>query len=167
LWRVDVIRALGFLDDGLFFSYEDVDLSFRARLAGYECWYAPRAVAFHIGGATSLQRPEFEHFHAIRNRWSVIVTDVPGTLLCRNAHRIALAEALTIARSAREGHLRLACSAYREIIRSIPHWRVRRRRIQATRIATPERIEAHLTKTYPDVLLRLTGALTGRRRARA
>jgi GT2 family glycosyltransferase len=56
LWRAKVVRELGLFDEDLFAYYEDVDLSFRARLAGYECWYAPRAVVLHEGGASSAER---------------------------------------------------------------------------------------------------------------
>src|SRR5262249_43910205 len=105
LWRLETVRKLGLFDSDLFFSYEDVDLSFRARLAGYECWYAPRAVALHVRGGTSLGRPEFRYFHALRNRWCVIVKDVPTQLLVQNLHRVAFAEVLTIGRSLNERQL--------------------------------------------------------------
>src|SRR5437762_2070376 len=69
LWRTSAFRALGGFDESFFAYYEDVDLGFRARLAGFECWYAPRAVALHEGGATTgADWAQFEALHAVRNR---------------------------------------------------------------------------------------------------
>jgi GT2 family glycosyltransferase len=162
LWRTDVLWELGLLDDDLFFSYEDVDLSFRARLAGYECWYAPRAIAFHVGGATSGGRPEFTYRHATRNRWSVIVQDVPGPLLARNAHRIAIAELLTLSRGVRERALGQLVAAYCDVVRSLPGWCRRRRQIQRGRRADIETIESALTSFYPELGRRIKNALRTR-----
>jgi GT2 family glycosyltransferase len=162
LWNAEAVQELGLLDDDLFFSYEDVDLSFRARLAGYECWYAPRAVAFHAAGTTSGRRAEFTYLHATRNRWSVIVKDVPGPLLARNAHRIVLAELLTVARCTRERRLRYLSAAYVDALRSLPRWLERRREVQATRSVEIEAIRRALTSGYPTLGRRLTEALIRR-----
>jgi len=42
-----VIDAIGGFDDQLFMCYEDVDFCLRARNAGFEIWYCPKAVAYH------------------------------------------------------------------------------------------------------------------------
>jgi GT2 family glycosyltransferase len=52
LFRSDVFRQLGGLDE-VFGSYmEDVDFGIRCALAGYEGMYEPSAVAYHQGSAT-------------------------------------------------------------------------------------------------------------------
>jgi len=50
-----VINQIGYLDDKLFMYHEDVDYSWRARLAGFDIWLAVNSVVFHdhkfsIGG---------------------------------------------------------------------------------------------------------------------
>src|SRR5439155_20353812 len=45
--RTDVLRKIGFFDPAYFAYYEDVDLSLRARQAGFQCWYVRGAVARH------------------------------------------------------------------------------------------------------------------------
>jgi len=48
-----LIRLSALAQIGLFDAYyEDVDLSLRARAAGYRCWYASRAIARHRFGAS-------------------------------------------------------------------------------------------------------------------
>lgn len=52
LIRRDLFISLKFLDDFLFNSYEDIDLSWRARLIGYKVVYVPQSIVYHVGGVT-------------------------------------------------------------------------------------------------------------------
>ena len=47
-----VFKDLGGFDEDFFFSHEDVDLSYRARLLGYRCRYVATATVRHYGGGT-------------------------------------------------------------------------------------------------------------------
>jgi GT2 family glycosyltransferase len=60
LVRRSVLEELGGWDDGFFMYCEDKDLCRRARDAGYEVRFEPRAVAHHVGGA-SAPRPSLAH----------------------------------------------------------------------------------------------------------
>lgn len=56
-FRRDVVERIGLLDEGFWPAYfEDTDFCFRAREAGYEVWYEPRAVLLHYV-TTSLKDP--------------------------------------------------------------------------------------------------------------
>ena len=64
LARSAVLRKVGLLDPRFFLTYEDTDLCFRARRAGFACYYVPSAVLWHkistsFGGAES---PLFVYF---------------------------------------------------------------------------------------------------------
>jgi GT2 family glycosyltransferase len=161
LWRTGVVKELGLFDDGFFFGYEDVDLCFRARLAGYECWYCPNAKALHRGGATSGGRPEYVYRHATRNRWAVIVKDVPAPLLARSALRLAAGEVLTLVRCARERQLRQLWRGYRDTFDSLSGWRRRRRHLQHERRVKAAVIGRALTRGHPDLLRRGTRVFRG------
>jgi GT2 family glycosyltransferase len=57
-YRRAMLNQIGLLDEDFFFSCEDVDLGWRAQLAGWLCVYAPNAVVYHKlkatgGGATA------------------------------------------------------------------------------------------------------------------
>ncbi len=52
LLRCSLLARFGLFDPDYFAYYEDVDLSLRARAAGYLCWYARAATAHHRFGAT-------------------------------------------------------------------------------------------------------------------
>ncbi len=45
LYRRDMLEDIGFFDEDLFMYCEDVDLNWRAQLAGYRCVFAPQAVS--------------------------------------------------------------------------------------------------------------------------
>jgi len=168
LWRAEVLGELELFDEDLFAYYEDVDLSFRARLAGYECWYAPRAVVLHAGGGTSTRgADEFTHYHAVRNRWNVIVKNAPPGLLWRNAHRIVVAEIFSVVRAIRERRVRFVLSAYRDVLHRLPAWRRRRRVIQARRtVATKDLLRA-MTRGYPSFWKRVRRVSSSRARPNA
>jgi GT2 family glycosyltransferase len=94
-------RAL-FDDVGLFEeafgSYmEDVDLAWRARLAGWTCVYVPEAVVYHHLSATG--GGALASYLVARNRIWLIARNYPARLLLRNLGRVAAAQA-GIARAA-------------------------------------------------------------------
>ena len=74
---------LGGFDDDFFMVYEDVDLSYRARLLGYTCWYAADAVVRHAGSATLGTLSKVAVFHGQRNLEWAFVKNTPSGLLWR------------------------------------------------------------------------------------
>ena len=86
-YRRAMLEHIGLLDEDLYFSCEDVDLAWRAQLAGWRCIYAPRAVVYHClsatgGGVTS-------SYYTGRNTLWVIARDIPGPILRRHWREIA------------------------------------------------------------------------------
>jgi N-acetylglucosaminyl-diphospho-decaprenol L-rhamnosyltransferase len=53
LVRYDVIRKLGFLDEGYFMYYEETDFCLAAARLGYECWQFPASRVVHLLGKSS------------------------------------------------------------------------------------------------------------------
>ena len=149
LWRTEAFRALGGFDESFFAYYEDVDLGFRARLAGYECWYAPRAVALHEGAATTGAWAEFEAFHALRNRWLTIVKDAPARWLAARLPDIFAGEMLLLARAAATGQAPLTFRAYRDVLRQRLRLLEQRRQIQRTASVPYDRLRAHVHGRLP------------------
>jgi GT2 family glycosyltransferase len=61
LYRAEALRRAGTFDMLLFCYYEDTDLSFRLRWAGYRCVYTPASVIHHDISATNDHRsPELQ-----------------------------------------------------------------------------------------------------------
>ena len=64
LLRCSALRAVGPLDEGFFLYWEDVDLSFRLRRAGWHITVAGDAVVEHPGHASlRFQSPEWDYHY--------------------------------------------------------------------------------------------------------
>ncbi|HEX2172079.1 MAG TPA: glycosyltransferase family 2 protein [Dehalococcoidia bacterium] len=102
LYRRAMLDDIGLFDEDFVGYCEDVDLSFRAQLAGYRCVFVPEARIYHRLSATG--GGPLASFLCGRNFISVIVKDVPGPLLRRFGPQILAAQ------------IRLGWEAFR-------HWR--------------------------------------------
>lgn len=80
MYRRELFEDIGLLDEDFFMWYEDVDLSFRAQLAGYTCQYVPTAVVFHVGGGTASSNNKLHIHYCTRNQVLVMVKNLPGPL---------------------------------------------------------------------------------------
>ena len=79
------------LDEHHFAYLEDVDLGYRARIAGYENWYEPEARVYHVGSATTGTRyNEKKVFLAARNTIFVIYKNMPLIQIVLNSPFILL-----------------------------------------------------------------------------
>lgn len=53
IYRKKMLEELGYFDEKHFAYLEDIDLGYRARIAGYRNVYAPKAVVYHVGSGFS------------------------------------------------------------------------------------------------------------------
>lgn len=91
IYRMDILKKIGGLDENHFAYLEDVDLGYRARIAGFENWYTPDAKVFHVGSATTGTRyNEKKVFLAARNTIFVIYKNMPVLQLILNLPFILL-----------------------------------------------------------------------------
>jgi GT2 family glycosyltransferase len=156
LWRADAFRRLGGFAEDFFAYYEDVDLSLRARRAGYEIWFAPAAVAWHAGGAsTAAARRDFAGFMAVRNRWAMIVRNVPAWWFARRAAAVALGELSLAARALAAGEGIPYLRALRAMLASWPRWRRERRAIRATGELSPALVGRFVERSLPPLRMSL------------
>jgi GT2 family glycosyltransferase len=77
--REDFLQVGGF-DESYFAYFEDVDLSFRLRLAGGRCLYVPEAEVLHVGSASSGKTSDFVMYHGHRNLVWTFFKNMPGYL---------------------------------------------------------------------------------------
>ena len=83
-YRRSMLNDVGFLDPDFFMIYEDVDLSFRAQLSGYDCVYLPQAIVYHHYRSTIKKRPAVQVFYAQRNIEFVYLKNLPLGFLVRS-----------------------------------------------------------------------------------
>ena len=77
-YRATMLDEIGLLDDDFFFSFEDVDLAWRAQLTGWRCLFVPEAIVYHKlkasgGGKTA-------SFYDGRNRIYTLIKNYPADM---------------------------------------------------------------------------------------
>jgi GT2 family glycosyltransferase len=77
LYRRAMLDEIGLFDEDFFAYYEDVDLAWRARNAGWRCLYAPRARVCHAHSATGRQDPSRKRYLIGRNKVWTLVKNYP------------------------------------------------------------------------------------------
>ena len=71
-----MLKQIGLFDEAFFAYYEDVDLSFRAQLAGWRVRYESTAIAYHQIGATSSKIKGFTTYQTLKNLPMVVRKNV-------------------------------------------------------------------------------------------
>lgn len=75
------IKAGEYFDNDYFAYYEDVDLAWRTRLAGFASRYCPSAKLFHIHSATANKISGFKAYYLNRNRFFTLIKNYPSCRL--------------------------------------------------------------------------------------
>ena len=138
LIRSELLNSIGLFDD-FFFSYnEDLDLCWRARLAGAGLAMCPRARVYHN---YDYQRPTGQKTSLIeRNRLAALCKNYRlGTLLLLSPV-LLLFEFYMLLYAARHGWLGLKLRGYRELAAQKPSLLQKRRQVQALRRGTDRQI---------------------------
>jgi len=144
-YRRTALDQVGRLDDGFFFSCEDVDLGWRLQLAGWRCFYAPRAVVYHklkaSGGETA-------SFYDGRNFIYIIVKDYPRDLWRKHGGAVLRAQLRLVGEALRAWRGAAARARLRGMLIglfAVPRLLRKRRAVQATRRASLEALESRLS----------------------
>jgi len=148
-YRKTMLDAIGLLDDDFFFSFEDVDLAWRAQLAGWRCLYVPTALVYHKlkasgGGVTA-------SFYDGRNRIYTLVKNYPADLWRKHWREVLGAQVKLVWAALRLWRGAEARATLRGVlagVAGIPKMARKRRVIQATRKATAAYLEQLMTPPY-------------------
>ena len=78
IYRKKIIEKIGYFDEEHFAYLEDTDIGYRARIYGYENWYAPKAIVYHVGSGTSgSSYNQFKTRYSSRNNIYLIYKNMP------------------------------------------------------------------------------------------
>lgn len=78
LYSRDAFLSAGGFDERYFCYFEDVDLGFRLRLAGYRCLFVHDATVSHVGSGTTGSRSKTSVYFGHRNLVWTYVKNMPG-----------------------------------------------------------------------------------------
>lgn len=157
LYRVSMLKEIGLFDKDFFAYYEDVDVSFRAQLAGWKVKYVPLAIAYHQIGATSNKIKGFTTYQTIKNLPWVVVKDVPFGLMYKVLPRFCLAYLSFIISAFARGQGRYAVKGLVVSIVFLPKKLVQRCKIQLSKKVTTKYIASIIIHDLPPNASKLRG----------
>ncbi|MFH0921669.1 MAG: glycosyltransferase family 2 protein, partial [Fibrobacterota bacterium] len=83
VYRKRMLVTIGGFESKYFAYFEDSELSFRAQLFGYKCFYEPSAISYHIGSGTGNKNSSFYVYHGRKNIEYLFFTNMQGYLLLK------------------------------------------------------------------------------------
>lgn len=81
LYRREMLDDVGLFDESFFLYGDDAELGLRGRLAGWECAFAPAAIAYHHYSRSAGAYSSLKAFHVERNRVWVLMKLFPLRLI--------------------------------------------------------------------------------------
>ncbi len=128
-YRRELFQDIGLFDEDFFYSCEDMDVAWRAQIAGWNCWYVPTAVVYHKLSATG--GGPTASFYDGRNFIYLIAKDYPAGLLRRFWPRVLRAQLRIAADALRAWRGAAARARLRGMLAGLLTWpRVARKRPQ-------------------------------------
>ncbi len=153
--RASAIQDVGLFDEEFFLYYEDSDLSWRLRLAGYRVEYAADAVIRHEHAASSREGSDLFRFHDWRNRLLVLTKDATARRAWAAVLRFVVTTAsVGLRRRGTPGETRVRVRVLTSYLRLLPTMLRRRHAIgRAARVARRD-VERLLVTPTPSRGLR-------------
>ncbi len=148
-YRKTMLDKIGLLDDDFFFSFEDVDLAWRAQLAGWRCLYEPRAIVYHKLKASG-GGPIASYYDA-RNRLYTLFKNYPADLWQVHKWEVIAAQLRLLRDALRAWRGEAARATLRGWLAAWRNWPVMRRKrqvIQARRVVSTAYLEQLMTPPY-------------------
>lgn len=119
--RTAMYKDVGLYDEKFFMYYEDVDLSFRAQLAGYKVWYTPEAIVYHKRGASADTIPGLATYNTFKNLPLLFIKNVPLKLWWHIYPRFLVAYLLILGSAIKKGRGLAALKGFLMSWRYTPH----------------------------------------------
>ena len=142
--------ALDGMDRDCFMYGEDLDFGLRLWLTGHRVGLVPDARVIHN---YEFHKGSYKWFLLERNRWRIVLSVYPLTLLALLAPVLLMAELGLLAVAAHQGWLLSKLRAQAAVIRGLPRTLARRRVVQRTRHISVEDFAAHLTSSLDNPYL--------------
>jgi len=118
LYRVKTLCKIGLFDEKFFMYHEDLELSWRLRLAGYKIRLAPKSIVYH---KYHFARHKKKWYWTERNRWLVYFTMYKLRTLILFAPVFLFIEAGVLVFSLLNGWFLYKLRAYLDFLMSIPY----------------------------------------------
>lgn len=148
-YRRSLFEQIGYFDEDFFAYLEDVDISFRANLAGHKCWYVPEAIVYHVDGGTSRKFQKFALFLTIRNQLYLIYKNFSWPLFFISLPFLLIGQTRNFLSGLKNHYLKDVFKAYGEFFMNLKTLRKKRNKIQREKTVNALEILHLLSKKYP------------------
>ena len=149
LYRRSMLEEIGFFDNDFFLYSEDIDLSFRAQIAGWKCVYVPTAIVYHKMNTTAGKLSDVHVYYHTRNLEFVWVKNMPLKLMIRYLHHKILQEIGAFCYLClRHNKWKPFFRAKRDALKMLPLVIRKRREIQARRRVSNAYLQSMLTSVF-------------------
>lgn len=149
IYRIKMLEEIGLFDEDFFAYYEDVDISFRAQLAGWKVRFVPDAIAYHQIGATSSKIHGFTTLQTMKNLPLLLIKNVPRKYVLKMGVRLLLVQSLFLGRAITSGRGIPAIKGSLKALVLIPRKAKERRKIQLSKKVSDEYIWSIVTHDLP------------------
>lgn len=157
LYRVEMLRAVGFFDDDFFAYYEDVDISFRAQQAGWKVLYEPKAIVYHqLSQTSSRLGKKFTYYHSIKNMCLLYDRNMPARLYWKYLPLFSYKLLRAFVGSFKHGSTLVFLKAIWKVTLLTPRTLAIRRERKRKRVVSVKQIDNMLVRAQPPKVPELT-----------
>lgn len=129
LYKTEMLREIGFYWDDFFAYYEDLDLGWRARAAGWRCVLSPRARVHHKSGSLQSSINVDKIALLAGNRLLTIVRNWSFKTIFRNLPYIIVLDLLALLKAVQEGKFVSAVKGRLRFLKLLPRALGTRKRV--------------------------------------
>ncbi|MEI6498875.1 MAG: glycosyltransferase family 2 protein [bacterium] len=148
VYRKSMLGQIGLFDEDFFAYLEDVDIDFRAQLAGFKCVFVPDAKVFHIGSATSNRISGFAFRLMIKNHYHLIFKNYPTSKIITNLHKILYSDLRFFAAAIRYHMVGAYLTGAYQAISEFPKMIAKRREIQKSKKVSNKYLDSIIEKDF-------------------
>lgn len=149
LYKTSMLKEIGLFDQDFFAYFEDVDISFRAQLAGWKVHYESKAIVYHKVGATSSKLGNFARYHSVKNIVILYTKNMPLKLYIKYLPLFGLQLLRMLVSSTLRGHLLTFLKGFGSTIWRSPSTLKKRQQIQRSRKVSVSYIDSILYHHRP------------------
>lgn len=151
LYSSKMLREIGLFDEDFFAYYEDMDISFRAQLAGWRVRYAPKATSYHrISATSSRMKRGFQTYHSVKNMPLLVRKNTPKGLRRTIYPRFYLSYVMFLGKAFLRGRGWSAFKGFWSYIFLLPKKLAERKKIQSSKKVNNNYIWSILTHDLPE-----------------
>lgn len=154
LIRRALLDEVGLFEEEYFAFGEDLELAFRARLAGWRVLYEPRARVLHRVRSTATPAQALRLGY--RNLYTLLIQDLPGPLWLLYGPHILAHTLLVLAGYLVKGQGRAVYGGLRDALARLPATLRRRREVQRLRRAPLGELRRAMDSNWVGIMLELS-----------